>query len=76
MADDDAARIEKLEDEITRLRRLVANYAAEVARLRQNDQARAKQNNLSQANRVTAEEGDFALIMGKKASRTNRRKSA
>jgi hypothetical protein len=76
MADDDAARIEKLESEIARLRRLVADYAAEAARLRQNDQARARQDNISQAARVTAEEADFALMMGKKTPRPTGRKSA
>ena len=76
MADDDAARIEKLEGEIARLRRLVADYAAEAARLRQSDQVRARQNPLSQATRVTPEEADFALMMGKKAPRPTRRKSA
>jgi hypothetical protein len=37
---------------------------------------RARQNHLSQATRVTAEEADFALMMGKKAPRPTRRKSA
>ena len=76
MADKDTARIEELEGEIARLRRLVADYAAEAARLRQNDQVRARQEHLSQAARVTAEEADFALMMGKKAPRVPRRKSA
>jgi len=76
MADDDAARIEKLEGEIARLRRLVADYAAEAARLRQNDQARARLSHGAQAAGATTEEADFALMMGRKAPRHTRRKSA
>jgi len=76
MADDDAAQIEKLEGEIARLRQLVADYAAEAARLRQSDQARARQNNAPPPVRLTNEETDFALSMGKKAPRPSRRKSA
>lgn len=77
MVDNDAARIEKLEDEIARLRRLVADYAAEAASLRQTDQARARQNKVPKAARLSNEETDFALSMGKKTPRLSpRRKSA
>lgn len=76
MADDDAVRIEKLEGEIARLRQLVAEYAAEATQLRQNDQARVRQNIAIKAVRLTSEETDYALSMGGKPPRLPRRKSA
>ena len=76
MADDDTARIERLEGEIARLRQLVAEYAAEAAQLWQNDQARVRQNIASKAARLTSEEADYALSMGRKVPRLPRRKSA
>jgi multidrug resistance efflux pump len=75
MTDRDAERIGRLENEVARLRALVAEYAAEAASLRQSDQARARQQRLGQAKALSSEETDFAASMAKIASSINRRKS-
>lgn len=76
MAEDDVARIQRLEGEIARLRQLVADYAAETARLRQDDQLRAREAGRSRVRALTDEEAAFAFDMGKVDIKTKRRRSA
>jgi hypothetical protein len=75
MTDKDAVRIGRLENEVARLKALVAEYAAEAARLRQSDQARARQQRSGHAQALSREETDFAASMAKIASSISRRKS-
>ena len=76
MAEDDAARIERLEGEIARLRQLVADYAAEAGRLRQDDQSRAREAGRARIRALTDEEAAFAFDMGKVEPKAKRRRSA
>lgn len=72
----DGNRIEELEGEIARLRALVAEYAAEAARLRQFDQSRAQIKGATRATLLSFEEASFARDMGVAAMRPTRRRSA